>query len=206
MSRLLITIAVVSVLAAAVAVLWAAGVFRSDGEDRGNVVELAQPAAGVQLPVEGPGLGRPAPPDLVARLDISIPPEGTGLPPGEGTSQDGIRTFGAVCASCHGPRGAGGMGGALTGGIGTLNTEAPVKTVNSFWPYATTLFDYIRRAMPLQAPQTLTDDEVYGLVAFLLSVDRIVEPGETVNAETLPLIRMPNRDGFVEAWPNPPAE
>ena len=190
MSRLLLGITALSVAVAVVAILWGAGLLpRASGS-------AAFPA--------GPGLGRDAPQELVAALDISIAPDGAGLPPGQGTSQDGIRTYGQVCAACHGNRGRGGMGGRLTGGIGTLNSDDPIRTVNSYWPYATTLFDYIRRAMPLGAPQTLTDDQVYGLVAFLLSVDRIVEPGEVVNAETLPRIRMPNRNGFVEWWPDPP--
>ena len=190
MSRLLLGITALSVAVAVGAVLWGAGLLPRGSES------AAFPA--------GPGLGRDAPPELVAALDISITPDGAGLPPGQGTSQDGIRTYGQLCAACHGNRGRGGMGGRLTGGIGTLNSDDPIKTVNSYWPYATTLFDYIRRAMPLGAPQTLTDDQVYGLVAFLLSVDRIVEPGEAVNAETLPRIRMPNRNGFVEWWPDPP--
>ena len=187
------------------AVVWAVVWLPSADMERNEAVDVAA-ARGPALPAAGLDLGRPAPPDLIARLDISIPPDGTGLPPGEGTSQDGLRTYGAVCASCHGSRGTGGSGGRLTGGLGTLDTEAPVRTVNSYWPYATTVFDYIRRAMPLDAPQSLTDDQVYGLVAFLLSVDRIIEPGTVVNAETLPLIEMPNRDGFVSAWPGPPAE
>jgi len=89
----------------------------------------------------------------------------------------------------------------LTGGVGSLPTERPIKTVSSFWPYATTLFDYVRRAMPLQAPQSLSDDEVYAVVGYMLSVDGIVPPDAVLDARTLPTIKMPNRDGFIRREP-----
>lgn len=152
----------------------------------------------------GPGLGVPATAEEIARLNISIPPDGRNLPPGRGTSAEGVLVYIENCVGCHGPRGAGGDGMiALAGGVGTLTTERPVKTVSSFWPYATTLFDYIRRAMPLNAPQSLTDDEVYAVVAFLLSLDDIIPIGTVLDQNTLPLVVMPNRDGFVNWWPEP---
>jgi mono/diheme cytochrome c family protein len=152
----------------------------------------------------GPGLGVAATAEEVARLNISIPPDGRNLPPGRGTSAEGVLVYIENCVGCHGPRGAGGDGLiALAGGLGTLNTERPVKTVSSFWPYATTLFDYIRRAMPFNAPQSLTDDEVYAVVAFLLSLDDIIPIGTVLDQNTLPLVAMPNRDGFVNWWPEP---
>lgn len=153
----------------------------------------------------GAGLGTEATPEQVARVNISIRPDGLNLPPGQGTVADGATLFVARCAECHGDAGAGGQGLVrLTGGIGTLNTEQPIKTVSSFWPYATTLFDYIRRAMPLNAPQSLTDEQVYAVTAYLLSIDAIVPADAVMNAQTLPLVEMPNRNGFINWWPGPP--
>jgi cytochrome c len=157
-------------------------------------------AAAAERP-QGPGLGRPASPATVAAADISIPPSGETLPPGSGTAARGAQLFAEKCQACHGEAGAGGPMDRLTGGIGTLAAPRPIKTVASFWPYATTLFDYIRRAMPLQAPQSLSDEEVYALVAYLLSVDGIVARDATLDARSLPQVRMPNRDGFVRAEP-----
>lgn len=151
--------------------------------------------------VQGPGLGRPAPAASVAAADISIGPDGAGLPPGSGDVLRGARVYADKCQSCHGEGGAGTPNDRLTGGIGSLTSARPVKTVASFWPYATTLFDYIRRAMPTQAPQSLSDDEVYALVAYLLSVDGIVPKDAVIDARSLPLVRMPNRDGFVRREP-----
>ncbi|MCW5713109.1 MAG: cytochrome c [Bauldia sp.] len=166
-------------------------------------------AGAVEAPREvarGPGLGAPATAEEIARLNISIPPDGRNLPPGRGTSAEGALVFAQQCVACHGSRGAGGDGMVtLTGGLGTLTTERPVKTVSSFWPHATTLFDYIRRAMPLNAPQSLTDDQVYAVVAYLLSVDDIIPIGTVLDQTTLPLVEMPNRDGFVNWWPEPAA-
>jgi len=165
--------------------------------------------AAIEMPravARGPGLGVAATAEEIARLNISIPPDGRNLPPGRGTSAEGALVYVQYCAACHGSRGAGGDGMVtLTGGLGTLTTERPVKTVSSFWPYATTLFDYIRRAMPLNAPQSLTDDQVYAVVAYLLSIDDIIPIGTVLDQTTLPLVVMPNRDGFVNWWPEPPA-
>lgn len=163
---------------------------------------LAAAAAwAAERPPQGPQFGRPVSPAALAAADISIGPDGVGLPPGRGDAAAGAQTYAAKCRSCHGEAGAGGPMDRLTGGVGTLASAQPVKTVASYWPYATTLFDYTRRAMPLQAPQTLSDDEVYALVAYLLSVDGIVAPGAVMDARTLPQVRMPNRDGFVRREP-----
>ena len=103
-----------------------------------------------------------------------------------------------ACLTCHGERGTGKPNDALAGGKGTLAGDAvPVKTVGSFWPYATTLFDYVRRAMPLTAPKSLTDDQVYAVCAYILSLNGIIAADETMDATTLAAVRMPNRDGFI---------
>lgn len=154
----------------------------------------AAPAA-----VPSPNLGRPVDPAALAAMDISIPPDGRGLPPGSGAAEQGAAIFAAKCQSCHGAAGVGGPNDRLTGGVGSLASPKPVKTVASYWPYATTVFDYIRRAMPITAPQSLTNEEAYALTAYLLSVDGIVPKDASIDAQSLPQVRMPNRDGFV-SW------
>ena len=149
-----------------------------------------------------PKLGRPAAPDDIAKADISIPPDGQGLPPGSGTAAQGTQVFAAKCAVCHGANAQGSPSGdRLVGGIGTLNTPNPVKTVSSYWPYATTLFDYIRRAMPITNPQSLQNDDVYALVAYILSLDNIVPKDAVLDAQSLPKVQMPNRNGFLNWEP-----
>lgn len=154
-------------------------------------------AAGATERPQGPGLGKPASPAAVAAADISIGPDGAGLPPGSGDAVRGARVYVEKCQSCHGAEGGGLPNDRLTGGIGSLASERPVKTVASYWPYATTLFDYVRRAMPLQAPQSLSDDEVYAVTAYLLSIDGIVPGDAVMDARSLPAVPMPNRDGFI---------
>jgi mono/diheme cytochrome c family protein len=147
---------------------------------------------------EGPGLGRPATPEEIAVWDVSIGPDGAGLPPGHGTAKEGAAVFAEKCAGCHGEKGAGKPNDSLVGGIGSLAGEQPpVKTVGSFWPYATTLFDYVRRAMPLGASKSLSDDEVYALCAYILQQNGIVAEGDVIDAQSLPEVQMPNRDGFI---------
>jgi len=157
--------------------------------------------AAVGPPANSPKLGRPAPSDVVRRMDITVAADGTGLPPGSGSVAEGRATYAAKCAACHGPAGAGGLADRLTGGIGSLASAKPVRTVASYWPYAPPLFDYIRRAMPLTAPQSLADTEVYGLVAYLLSIDGIVAPDARLDGPALSHIAMPNRGGFVSLEP-----
>ena len=149
----------------------------------------------------GPNLGREVKPEEIAAWDISIPPDGSGLPPGSGTAAEGGVVYNAKCAGCHGVKGIGGPADPLVGGIGTLASKKPVKTVGSYWPYATTLFDYIRRAMPYNAPQSLSNDEVYAVSAYLLFLNGIIDPEVRMDAKTLPQVNMPNRDGFVSYWP-----
>lgn len=130
-------------------------------------------------------------------MDITVAGDGTGLPPGAGSVAEGKAIFDQKCAACHGTAASGGVADRLTGGIGTLTAPKPIKTVASYWPYAPTLFDYIRRAMPLTAPPSLKDDEVYALAAYLLSIDGIVDADARLDARSLTQIRMPNRAGFV---------
>ena len=142
---------------------------------------------------------RPATPDEVRQRDYTVLPTGAGLPEGSGTAAKGRDVFKSKCAVCHNEKAEGKQGQypALVGGVGSLATPRPVKTVTSYWPYATTLFDYIRRAMPYDQPRSLSNDEVYSVAAFLLSLDGIVKENDELNAKTLPQVRMPNRDGFI---------
>jgi S-disulfanyl-L-cysteine oxidoreductase SoxD len=147
---------------------------------------------------ETPDLGRPATPEEIALWDVSIGPDGAGLPLGNGNPQQGEAVYVAKCLPCHGEKGSGKPNDQLVGGVGTLTGEQPaVKTVGSFWPYATTLFDYVRRAMPFNAPRSLSDDEVYAVCAYILQLNGIIAENAVMNARTLAKVQMPNRDGFV---------
>jgi len=147
---------------------------------------------------ETPDLGRPATPEEITLWDISIGPEGAGLPPGSGTPQQGELVYAAKCLPCHGEKGAGKPNDQLVGGLGTLTGDQnPVKTVGSFWPYATTLFDYVRRAMPFDAPKSLSNDEVYAVCAYILQLNGVIEQSAVMSSQTLARVQMPNHDGFV---------
>ena len=149
-----------------------------------------------------PKLGRAATADDIAKVDISIPPDGTGLPAGSGSVAQGAAVYAQKCQVCHGANGAGTPSGdRLVGGIGTLNTANPIKTVSSYWPYATTLFDYIRRAMPNPSPKSLENEEVYAVVAYILSIDNIVPKDAVMDAQSLPKVQMPNKAGFINWEP-----
>ena len=141
--------------------------------------------------------GRPATPGEITPWDIDVGPDGKGLPDGSGTAAQGKQIFADNCAACHGENGQGGIKDRLAGGQGTLVSSMPVKTVGSFWPYATTLYDYIHRAMPYPAPGSLSTDETYAVTAYILSLNGIVPADGKVDRESLPKIRMPNRDGFI---------
>jgi cytochrome c len=149
---------------------------------------------------ESPGLGVPATPEQVAGWDISIGPDGAGLPPGSGTAAAGKSVYEAKCVACHGVDGAGRPNDVLVGGQGTLRDAAPVRTIGSYWPYATTLFDYVRRAMPYVTPHSLTADETYALTAYLLALNGVIDQTAVMDATTLPKIVMPNRDNFDSAY------
>ena len=161
--------------------------------------------AGAAAVVETPNLGQPVREADVAGWDISIPPDGAGLPAGRGTSARGALVYEAKCQSCHGAKGAGQPNDRLVGGQGTLASKAPVRTIGSYWPYATTVFDYVRRSMPYTQSQSLTNDEVYAVTAYLLHQNGIIAETDEMNAQTLPKVKMPNRDNFIVVYPRKPA-
>jgi mono/diheme cytochrome c family protein len=139
---------------------------------------------------------------------FSYPADGRGLPPGSGTYAQGQKVYQAKCMACHGVNLEGTkLGDKLIGGRGTLvnnsPAKAPIKTVESYWPYATTLFDYVKRAMPFNAPGSLSDREIYAVVAYVLGEANVVAKGEVIDASTLPRVQMPNRNGFVSPDPRP---
>src|SRR5215470_7622136 len=165
---------------------------------------LTMLAATAPLTAQSPtfGVGRPPSREEIRDLGSSIAPDGTGLPEGSGTVAAGREVFAAQCARCHGPRAQGDIGPVLVGGQGTLATARPLKTVGSFWPYATTLWDYINRAMPFDKPGLLKPSEVYAVAAYILNLNGIIGDNDVMDAKTLPKVKMPNRDGFV-ADPRP---
>ena len=150
---------------------------------------------------QAPNLGKPLDPAEIAAWDISILPDGTGLPPGSGTPAQGAPIYAQKCAMCHGIDGKGGVNAAVVGG-GPLKDMESTKTIANFWPYATTLFDFTRRAMPWQQPKTLTNDEVYALTAYILALNKLIGENDEMNAKTLPKVKMPNRDGFIIRSPD----
>jgi mono/diheme cytochrome c family protein len=166
------------------------------------MVALSSCAVGPQATSsKSPGLGRSVGAAEIARWDISIPPSGEGLPPGSGTARQGLQVYEQKCLACHGAKGAGKPADPLAGGAGSLAGKTPLRTVGSYWPYATTLFDYVRRAMPITNPLSLTNDELYAVTAYVLSINGIIGDEAAMNAQSLPQVKMPNRDGFVSDWP-----
>jgi len=158
----------------------------------------------VPLAAQSPtfGVGRPPAAEEIRNLGGAIAPDGGGLPEGSGTVAARRDVFAAQCARCHGPRAQGDVGPVLVGGQGTLATARPLKTVGSFWPYATTLWDYINRAMPFDKPGLLKPSEVYAVAAYILNLNGIIGENDVMDARSLPKVKMPNRDGFV-ADPRP---
>jgi S-disulfanyl-L-cysteine oxidoreductase SoxD len=154
-------------------------------------------------------VGRPPSAEEIKAWDLTIPPDGQGLPPGSGTAGLGKAIFEERCASCHGETGEDSKYSRLVGGQGTLAADKPIKTIGSFWQYATTLWSYIHRAQPFDEPGSLTPDQVYAVTAYLLYRNGIIGEQDVMNAKTLPLVQMPNRDGFVpdprpDVWPASP--
>lgn len=157
------------------------------------LLAMASPAM-AQKP---PAIGRAATPREIAGWNIDVAPDGKNLPGGSGTVAHGGEIFATQCAACHGAKGEGGIGDRLAGGMGSLATAKPIKTVGSYWPYATTLFDYIRRAMPQNAPQSLSNEDVYAVSGYVLFLNGLLAEDARVDAATLLAVKMPNRDGFV---------
>lgn len=143
-----------------------------------------------------PELGAAATVGEIHAVDATIMPNGEGLPVGSGSAITGVGLYRNHCLACHGERGTGGMNDVLVGGRGSLTSSTPLKTIGSYWPYATTLFDYVRRAMPYPTPGVLSDAQVYALTAYLLYINGIIGERVEMNAATLPTVRMPNRDNF----------
>jgi len=143
------------------------------------------------------GIGRSATPAEIAGWNIDIDRDGTNLPSGRGSVSRGHKVFDQQCAGCHGAKGEGGVGDKLVGGQGTLATPKPIRTVGSYWPYAPTLFDYIRRAMPQNAPQSLSNEDVYAVCAYILNLNGLLPSDAALDAKTLSAIEMPNRSMFV---------
>ena len=162
---------------------------------------LIAAALGLPAPAcaQGPyGIGRPATAAEIAGWNIDIGRDGANLPSGSGSVAHGHEVFDQQCVACHGEKGEGGVGDRLVGGRGTIATSKPVKTVGSFWPYAPTLFDYIRRAMPQNAPQSLSNEDVYAVSAYILNLNGLLPADATLDAKTLSAIKMPNRNMFTE--------
>src|ERR1700675_1938995 len=143
------------------------------------------------------GIGRVATPAEIAGWNIDIDREGHNLPPGSGSVSHGHEVFDQQCAACHGTKGEGGLGDQLVGGQGTIATPKPVRTVGSYWPYAPTLFDYVRRALPQNAPQSLDNNDVYAVSAYILHLNGLLPADTTLDAKTLSAIKMPNRSMVV---------
>ena len=156
-------------------------------------------AAGLFGQTKYPGVGKVASAERVKAADKTVMADGRGLPVGKGSVEAGRALYKTKCAECHNEAGEGRdkQWPALVGGTGTLQSKSPKKTVGSYWPYATTLWDTIGRAMPYDQPGTLTADEVYSITAFVLHLNGIVPAGQELNEKTLAQVKMPNRDGFV---------
>jgi len=167
-------------------------------------LSLKMLAAAAILSAQSPkyGVGQPATPEQIRALGTAIAPDGSGLPEGSGTVAAGREVFAARCSKCHGEKAEGLVGPTLVGGQGTLATAKPLKTVGSYWPYATTVWDYINRAMPFDQPGLLKPPEVYAVVAYILNLNGIIGNDQAMDAKSLPKVKMPNRDGFV-ADPRP---
>jgi cytochrome c len=171
------------------------------------VTSVAGSKALAQMPTYG--VGRAPTPEEVKAWDLTIPPDGQGLPPGRGTAVLGKPVYEDRCAACHGENGEDPKYRALVGGRGPLTSAElsenldwilggkPVLTIGRFWPYATTLWSYINRAQPFDEPGSLTHDQVYAVTAYLLYLNGIIGEADVLDARTLPAVKMPNRNGFV---------
>jgi S-disulfanyl-L-cysteine oxidoreductase SoxD len=160
-------------------------------------------AASAGARAETPGLGKPVTEADIAAWDISIMPDGSGLPPGKGTAAEGAKVYAQKCSACHGDNGKNGAApgaGPLVGG--QIDRIEAVKTIGNFYGYSTIVFDFIRRAMPFNEPRTLSNDEVYAVTAYLLALNKIIGENDVMDAQTLPKVKMPNRDNFIIRFPD----
>ena len=151
------------------------------------------------------GLGKPLTESDIKQWDIAVLPDGTNLPPGSGTAEQGAKIFAQKCSACHGEAGKGGVAPyfpALVGGQPLTNGIDTVKTIANYYAYATTIFDYTRRAMPYNMPRSLTDDEVYSLTAYILALNKLIGDNDVIDAKTLAQVKMPNRDNFIMPYPD----
>lgn len=151
------------------------------------------------------GLGKPISEADIKHWDITVLPDGTNLPPGSGTPEQGAKIFAEKCSACHGNAGKGGVAPyypALVGGEPLTNGIDTTKTIANYYAYATTIFDYVRRGMPYNMPRSLTDDEVYALTAYILSLNNFIGPNDVMDAKSLPQVKMPNRDNFTAPYPD----
>lgn len=161
------------------------------------LVCLGAIGTGAALADDSPGLGQELTARELAAVDFTIMPDGDGLPAGTGNAVTGRDVYNQNCLACHGENGTGGVNDVLSGGHGSLTGPSPQKTVGSYWPYATTIFDYLRRAMPFQMPGSLSNDDIYAVTAYLLFVNDIIDEDTEIDATSLPQVKMPNRDNFV---------
>src|SRR5919206_923842 len=163
-------------------------------------------AVAVPAPVvaqQASGFGQPATPDLIQRENIDVRPDGQGLPDGSGTPSDGQPIFAQKCAGCHGAGGEGTQSGPRLVDPTPFKVGVNQPTIGNYWPYATTVWDYIHRAMPFDAPGSLSNDEVYALTAYLLAQNGIIGADDRVDAGSLPAVQMPNRASFTAPDPRP---
>ncbi len=143
-------------------------------------------------------LGTPVNEDQLKNFDLVAPPDGSGFPSGSGTARQGKAVYDAKCAACHAPNGEGTSGNTIIVGGDMHSEQNPLRTVGSFWPYASTIFDYVRRAMPANAPKSLSNTEVYQVTAYVLFLNGIIDEDMVLNSETLQSVGMPNADGFID--------
>ena len=167
-----------------------------------SIAALAALLSAVRAGAEGPNLGQPISEADVAPWDLTIMPDGTGLPPGSGTPEQGRQLFATYCAVCHGENAKGGIvEGLVAENPPPLSGPGSVKSIGNFWPVSTTIFDFIRRAMPYTQPLILTNDQVYALAAYLLNINKVIGETEVMDATSLPQVKMPNRDNFFPEFP-----
>jgi S-disulfanyl-L-cysteine oxidoreductase SoxD len=154
---------------------------------------------------QSPKLGKPISETDIKQWDIAVLPDGTNLPPGRGVAAQGAKIYAEKCIACHADNGRGGASpgaGPLVGGAPLTNGIDTLKTIGNYYAYPTTVFDYIRRAMPFNMPRSLSDDEVYALTAYILSLNKLISDDDVMDAKTLPKVKMPNRDNYIIPYPD----